>query len=334
MKHICLYILTALLVASCSGNRQGITLQGEFKGLSQGEFLCYSESPEWGTLDTIKVNDGKFRFTHDLQDTAIVTLQYPNFMRTHIIAIPGKTAKLRGDANNMRNINVSGDDENRQLTDFRLATAELKEPDMPRAAEEFIRHNPAGWTSIVLLERYFLQAEQPDYAKIRSLLDLMLKACPKRGWLHRLDNQLRPLLNCAAGSPLPDFRTTTLDGTTLSRTTFRGNPLLITLWTTDDNEFIYPLRQRRSLMRRLAGRINQLNICLDTDTTRCRQILRADTIGGYNVCDLQSFNSPLVNLFGLKRLPATILVDAKGIIRARDIAPEQLETTLGKYGIR
>lgn len=334
MKSSYIYIIIiALLAASCSGNKQSFTLSGKFKGLQDGAFMCFSRSPEWGSLDTVKIVDGEFTMTHSLTDTSIIILQYPNFLQTQVIAIPGGKAKLRGDANNIKRVKVSGDDENEELSDFNDRTAGLGERQARLEAEAFIRDNPQLWASVALFERFFLQAERPDYNKIDKLLELMLKACPNRHYLHLIANEVMPLLKCRAGVRLPTFKASTIDGAVVDNSTFKGKAVLVTFWSTIDNDFVFPVVNQRHLMRRVANRVAQLNICLDVDTASCLRVLRADTIGGYNVCDRKAFDSPLVKLFGLKKMPANILVDSKGVVRVRDVAPENLEEEFRKLGI-
>lgn len=325
--------VTALLIASCSGNKQSFTLTGKFKGLQSGEFLCFSRSPGWGSLDTIKVVDGEFAFTRSLTDTSIIVLQYPNFMQTQIIAVPGAKTMLRGDANNMKRISVRGDTENEELSDFNDRTANMKEAQAKKEAEEFIRHNPHLWASIALLDKFFLQAESPDLDRINRLLGLMLKVRPNRSYIRLIENEIMPLLKCRTDTKLPSFKTNTIEGKVICDTVFKGKALLITFWSTMDNEFRFPLVCQRNLMHRMSDRVAQLNICLDADTSSCMHILRRDTIGGYNVCDGKAFGSPLVKLFGLRRLPANILIDKNGVVKARDIAPDDLETEFHKIGI-
>lgn len=335
MKYRYIYILViALLVASCSGNKQSFTLSGSFKGLDNGEFLCFSRSAEWGSLDTVKVVGGEFTLSHPLTDTTIIVLQYPNFMQTQVIAIPGTKVSLKGDANNMKRIRLSGNDDNEALSDFNERTADLKLPQLQHEAELFIAQNPQSWASVALFEKYFLQVERPDYAKTARLLDLMLKACPNRAYLHVIDNEVAAVAKCRVGTKLPPFKAVTIGGAVVTNQNFSGKAVLISFWSSMDNEFIYPLVGPRRLMRRLSSQISQLNICLDADTVGCMRVLRTDTIGGYNVCDRLTFDSPLVATFGLKKLPANILVDSKGIIRARDIAPDALEAEFAKIGIK
>ncbi len=324
----------ALLVTACSGGKQSFTLSGKFKGIEQGEFLCFSESPEWGSLDTIRLQDGAFNITHPLNDTILLTLQYPNFLQTQVVAIPGKTAKLYAEANQLANAEVSGDDENKAFTEFRASVAGLKADQVKDKAEDFIRHNPHRWASIALFNKYFVQAETTDYKTLDELLSLMLKVRPERTYLHVLQAQVEPSLRCRVGKKMPKFKATTIDSIKIDNNTFRGKPVLVSFWSTMSNEFQNPVVRQRHLMRRLQGSIKQLNICIDTDTTACQRILRVDTIGGYNVCDRLTFNSPLVTAFGLKRLPANILVDSTGTIVARDIATDSLENVLARHGIK
>lgn len=331
----CLYLLTALLfLGACSGEKQGFVLSGKFKGLEQGEFICFSSAPEWGTLDTVRIENGKFNLQHALTDTVVLTLQYPNFMQTQIIAIPGREARISGNANNLLAIEVGSDEHNKLLNKFRKSVAALKTGERTAVAEQFIKENADSWAAIAVFQKYFLQAEKPDYAKMAKLLDEMVKNAPHRRALLVLKAQMRALLAARVGGTLPQFKATTLKGEKISNKSFKNKPLLITFWSTMASEFSYPLTRQRQLMQRLSNKVEQLNICLDVDTTACRRKLQKDTIGGYNVCDLRSFDSPLVAAFGLARLPANILVDSIGKIRERDIPVDSLEAVLRRHGIK
>ncbi|MBP5360399.1 MAG: DUF4369 domain-containing protein [Bacteroidaceae bacterium] len=341
-------ILVLCFFLSCSGDKQSFTLSGRFKGLEQGEFVCFSSSPEWGTFDTVRVQGGKFSITHPLADTVVLTLQYPNFMQTQLIAIPGEEVTVRGDANNMLAIEVGSDDENETLSLFRKSIADLPSDKRAAVAEQFVAEHPESWAAIAVFQKYILEAEHPDYAKMKKLLDEMQKKCPWRKVLSAMRGEVGALLAYRVGQKLPPFKATTLKGETVSNATFRGKPLLITFWSTMVPEYIYALTvtnrivKSRSWVSRVespgdilsplpSGGLPMLNICLDTDTTECRRMLRRDTIAGYNVCDLLTFDSPLVRTLGVRRLPSNILVDASGVIKERDIPIDKLEATLRKY---
>ena len=319
-----------LFLVSCGGDRQRFTLSGKFKGLEQGEFICFSSSPEWGTLDTVRIQGGRFTLTHELTDTVVLTLQYPNFMQTQVIAIPGHDVTIKGDANNMLAIKVGSDDENESLNDFRRSIIDLKGPQLIRAAEQFIEHNAESWASIAVFQKYILQAEQPDYALMAKLLDEMERKCPERKILSQLRAELGALLTHRIGSKLPAFKAVTLRGDTVSNTTFLGKPLLITYWSTMAPEHTYLLVASNRVLRR--GSASEAHTSqIGRRRASCLRTLRRDSIGGYTVCDLRTFESPIVKNFGLRTLPSNIFVDSKGIIRERDISVDKLEATLSKY---
>ena len=334
------FSLALALLVACSGDKQSFTLSGKFKGLEQGEFVCFSSAPEWGTFDTVRVQGGKFTLTHPLADTVVLTLQYPNFMQTQIIAIPGEEVTVRGDANNMLAIEVGSDDDNELLNEFRKSllssgNSNLKSQtsNFKSQISNFITEHAESWAAVAVFQKYFLEAEHPDYAMIGKLLDEMEKKCPGRKVLASMRSQLGALLACGVGKKLPPFKATTLKGDTITNATFKGSPLLITFWSTMVPEYCYPITATHRVLRKLKlstfnFQLSTLNICLDADTTECRRFLRRDTISGYNVCDLRTFDSPLVRSFGLRGLPSNILVDARGVIQERDIPIADLESRL------
>lgn len=337
MRRLSLIIITTLLagifLAACGGNKSKIRIKGSFKNLGDGQFFAFSYSPEWNAFDTINIKDGSFDFTHSVDDTVLVTLQYPNFMQTTVVAIPGKTINIDADANHLIGLKVSGSEENELLTDFRLRNAKTTVKQKEREAQKIIEKNPSSFASQALLQDYFLNAEQIDYKKVEKLLGLMLKAAPNRVQLRSINSQLQPFFKVGKGAQLPKFSAKTIKGKTVNNATFKGKPLLISFWSTWAGEMEYPVCHLRQTLRQTGtlSRLSTLNICLDADTVQCQMRVRRDTIPGYTVCDRMTWNSPLVNNLGVRFVPGNILVDKNGKVLERDIKTENLEMTIRKY---
>lgn len=326
-------LLAGILLSACGGSKSKIRIKGSFKHLGDGQFFAFSHSPEWNAFDTINIKEGNFDFSHPASDTLLVTLQYPNFMQTTVVAIPGKTIKINADANHLIGLKVSGSEENELLTDFRLRNAKATETQKEMEAQKVIEENPSSFASQALLQDYFLNREQIDYKKVEKLLGIMLKATPNRAPLRSLKNQLQPFFKVGKGEKLPRFSAKTIKGQTVNNATFQGKPLLISFWSTWAGEMEYPVCHLRQTLRQTAtlSRLSTLNICLDADTVQCQMRVRRDTIPGYTVCDRLTWNSPLVNNFGVRFLPGNILVDKNGKVLERDIKTENLEKTIQKY---
>lgn len=316
LKRLCPFLFLCLLLAACgSGNK--FTLKGSFKHLESGEFYLFSTDPAWQGFDTVRVENGKFNFSCELTDTMILTMQYPNFMQMKIVAIPGGTVQIKGEANNLRTVQISGSDDNRLLTAFRHAAGGKSERQQENMAEDFIRHHAGTYAAQAVLDRYFLSAEYIDEQKLSEFLNLMQRSAPKRTSVKRLKNRYASVVNSRAGRPLPAFNARTVKGETVSDTTFRGKPLLIWFWSTWNTELAYPVTRLRTSLRPYRGRIETLSISLDADSSTCLQQIKRDSIPGRVVCDRMSWRSPLVQTFGIRRLPTAILADAQGRILLR-----------------
>ena len=144
LRLLILLISAVCLLSSCT-NDSIIHIEGKFKGLKQGQFYAYSYSPEWDAFDTIQVTNGKFSFSKETSDTTIIILQYPNFMETMVVGIPGKTINLKGDARDLNRINISGSEENELLSDFQKEVFKKSEAVRRLKAENFIKKHPDSY---------------------------------------------------------------------------------------------------------------------------------------------------------------------------------------------
>ena len=323
--------LALLLSASCSGGGKTMVIKGSFKNLKQGQFYAYSYSPEWDAFDTIPVEGGSFEFQHEISDTTIIVLQYPNFMQTPLVAIPGKTVKVKGNANDLARTDVSGNEENELLSQFRKEVFELTPEQKTDYAEKFITEHPGSFAAVVLLYDYFLNKDDLDWNKTDKLFQLIKKNAPNRPLTHLIEGQLKPMLRCKTGNTLPPFTATTLKKEKINNATFKGKWLLVNIWATWERGMCTSVAKARKVSLPYAKKLKLLNICLDADTVSCNLVIQRDSLTGYNVCDCQSWESPLVKAFGVRFIPGNILVDGTGKVVARDIEEENLEEKLRKY---
>ena len=324
-------LVILLFLSSCSGGGKTMTIKGTFKNLKQGQLYVFSYSPEWDAFDTIFIDNGSFAFKKEISDTTIVVLQYPNFMQTTVVAIPGKTIKIKGDANNLSRIDISGNEENELLSHFQKEIFGLSPTKKATLAESFIKKHPESYASLVLLQNHFLNQETPDWSKINRLFLLLKRHSPNRNMIHIIENQITPLLKCREGNTLPAFTATTLKKEKIQNSTFQGKWLLITIWSSWSRELYSSVGAARKAAVPYKKKLALLNICLDADTVGCNIEIKRDTLDGYNVCDCQGWASPLVRTFGVRFLPENILVDNTGKILVRNIKEEDLETELKKH---
>lgn len=330
-----LIALAALLaLTSCGAGNGRFRIEGRFRNLNRGEFYVYS--PDGGTTgrDTIQVVDGRFSYNVPLSDKATFILIFPNFSQQVVFGENGKVAKISGDASHMREMEITGTDDNELMTDFRLAANRLSPPEVKEAAARFVEENPASLASLYIVNSHFLQASQPDYAEASRLLKLMLKEDPSNGRVALLLKQVESLKPSSIGAMLPQFTATDTDGRAISRKSLNGKVNVVSAWASWSYDSVNLQQWLRRFKKEKGADLAVVSICVDADRKACLRQMKADSINWPNVCDGRMWDTPLMQTLGLSTVPGNIVADANGKIVARNLntsqMKEQLEKMLGK----
>ena len=330
-----LIALAALLaLTSCGAGNGRFRIEGRFRNLNRGEFYVYS--PDGGTTgrDTIQVVDGRFSYNVPLSDKATFILIFPNFSQQVVFGENGKVAKVSGDASHMREMEITGTDDNELMTDFRLAANRLSPSEVKEAAARFVEENPASLASLYIVNSHFLQASQPDYAEASRLLKLMLKEDPSNGRVALLLKQVESLKPSSIGAMLPQFTATDTDGRAISRKSLNGKVNVVSAWASWSYDSVNLQQWLRRFKKEKGADLAVVSICVDADRKACLRQMKADSINWPNVCDGRMWDTPLMQTLGLSTVPGNIVADANGKIVARNLntsqMKEQLEKMLGK----
>ena len=183
--------LLLLVLASCGRNKDQVEIKGQFEGLQQAQFYLYSEDYNFGSLDTLFLEDGKFSYKRALQQPVVLTLLFPNFSEIQIIAEPGKTIEVEGNAAHLLETKITGSEENELLSDFRISSQKLSEKEKKMAVADFIHSHPKSQAAVALYMQQFAKAEAPDAEVALELLGTLRKAQPENRMLLQIDTQQR-----------------------------------------------------------------------------------------------------------------------------------------------
>jgi len=330
MKFLFLLFSLLPLLAACGPDKNHARIKGEFKNLDNAEFYVYNSESGFEGIDTIRIEGGKFSHDILLKETQVLTLLYPNFSRTLIIAEPDRTIEITSNAEHLDETDVSGTEDNERFSKFRLKNNGRPKADLHLAAAQYIRDNNRTPDGLAAFMQYFAEEKQYDAKEVLQLLDVLRKGMPKNKTVQDMAGRLRPLLENGAKMPLADFRATTLDGKTVSRRDFTDYPLLVVFFASWQGESHSALKMLNRI-RRAFPSLRTLVVSLDTDRQKCRDFLKTDSVASGNVvCDGKAFHSPLAQSIGVHRVPGNILVNAAGKVVARDVPKEDLEDEVAK----
>lgn len=317
-------LLPLLLLSACGPDGGRFRLEGRFRHLNQGEFYVYEPDGASPKLDTIKVADGRFAYETDVADRATLVMLFPNMLEQVVFAQSGKTAKVEGDASHLKELKITGTDDNELMGKFREAAGRLTPPEAVKEAARFIEEHPQSVVSLYLVRRYFLQAEQPDYAEASRLLALMLKADPHNARAEQLRKKADALKGAATGQRLPSFSAIATDGKSTGNIHLKGKVNIINIWTSWNIDSQNLQLEIKKLRKKHGADVAAVGICLDGGKADCLRMMKRDSITWPNVCDGQMWASPLVAKFGVGAVPCNVVADKDGKIVARNLNVERL----------
>lgn len=177
MRHkLFLLALLSVLLVSCGTDGKHFKFEGRFLHLNQGEFYLYSEDGAVSGIDTIKVEGGRFAYEMACDHPATLVLVFPNFSRQPIFAEPGKTVSIKGDASHLKEMEVTGTDDNELMTAFRKQVAEASPPEAMKLAAKFAEDHPSSRVSAYLVKSYLVAATKPDYQEALRLTRILLES--------------------------------------------------------------------------------------------------------------------------------------------------------------
>lgn len=316
-----------LLFLSCTDHPKEVWLEGEFEHLEQGEFLIYSSDEALDRVDTLRIQEGSFSYKLPTLETATLHILYPNQSELVVFGNPGADITIKGDAQNLSEVEVSGSEDNECYTDFRLETNGKSANEAREIARNYILEHPTLTMSRHLFTTYYLCDELASAEEATVLYDSLCRACPDDLALSKLATHVRALGTLRVGEPLPDFSLTLKAGhggngtedSTITRDDYKGKLLLIAFWASWKSGSKSVIFRSRKLRRELKGKgksIELISYSLDASEKMLSINEQRDSIDWPSYCDYLSFSSPLVQQWGIRELPFLILVTPDGRIAA------------------
>ena len=331
MKKILFTLLALLLLTSCGPSGNQFRLAGRLRNINQGQFLVYSPDGAFAGIDTIKVQNGRFAYEKEVRKDVTLMLVFPNFSEQAVFASPGEEVEIKGDATHLKEMTITGTDENDELTKLRIRLNKLTPPEITAAVAEYIQEEPSSMISIYLLDKYFVNAKTPDYVEAQRLATLMLKANPDNGRLHKLKKQLDGLKNSRLQAMLPVVSSTDINGKSISTSQVKGKIGVISTWATWNFPSTDIQRKLRKLQKQYPQELSLISICIDGDKRECKKRVDRDSLLWTIVCDEQMFQTPIVQQLGLFVVPSMVVTNKQGKIVARDIEPNKVVEELEKF---
>ena len=336
MKKIFIIVaVVAVALAGCGPEKGKFVIKGEMEDMAAGELWIYNESEGTARYDTVKVEDGEFRYEGTVGDEVVAYyLVYPNATEHVIFAESGKTLTYSVTAHDLKNYSVEGNDANELMNLFRTQTSDITtENDMLRECENFIRKYPDSPAAIYLYDRYFIQNTAVSQQKLQQLLKVLATVQPKNDLVRLMTGKLNNTAKRKVGKMLPDIILKDAKDRDVALRTARDSMTMVWFWATWMRNEYTEAEKVRAFREKYAAknRIRMITITLDGSKNQWQDFIREDSTGFIHCYDGMSWESPAVKRLGVMSVPYYILADKENKITAEsdnlDALQDGLEPT-------
>jgi len=131
------------------------------------------------------------------------------------------------------------------------------------------------------------------------------------------------------GEIAPDFVSSRPDGTKMELSSLKGNYVLLGFWASWSNL----CREENASLKKASERFGMKNfrilqVSVDDEREAWTEAIEEDGLDWDHVSDLQRWETPLVDLYGVEKIPFNVLIDPSGKIIETDLFGEELLSKL------
>lgn len=168
-----------------------------------------------------------------------------------------------------------------------------------------------------------LQLNWRQVAEAKATYERIIQLDPKSDLADLARGSIYDIEHLQVGMTAPDFSSRTLDDQEFSLKSLRGRVVLLNFWATWCPRCVSEIPLLRTTAKRFADRpFDIVNVSLDDGPSIARPLIEQQKMPGIQTWSAAGENA--AKLYNAMELPAWFLIDARGVIRARDTFDDDL----------
>ncbi|MDT0645937.1 TlpA disulfide reductase family protein [Zunongwangia sp. F260] len=364
MRNLLILFACILLMASCGEEEKGYFISGTIEGVEDGTNVYISEiskeTERPAIIDTVQVQNGQFQA--DLEDNESPNMAFISFegIGGNIIYISeNEEINIEAYKDSLRSSRISGGKENRALNQYMDHLKEVNRKIQAGRSEMQKAYNAKDSSAFVTLQaaeqeikdndqvskKKIFEENKDSYVSLMILMDMLsMKIYPVKeiqemynGLSEDLKNTtigkslqetLEQQATVAIGSKAPEFTAPTPDGSELSLSDAMGKVTIIDFWAA----WCKPCRVENPNVVKIYDKyhdqgLNIIGVSLDRPGQKDKwlQAIEEDGLEWNHVSHLEFWQDPVAQLYNIKAIPATFILDENGVIVDRDLRGDELE---------
>ena len=197
---------------------------------------------------------------------------------------------------------------------------------------KFIKDNPKAFISVLMVKQIASSGAVPlaELKELYGSLDSKVKNTKEGKEVAKifteLEQQEANKANVSVGKKAPDFSAPNPEGKQVSLAESMGKVTIIDFWAS----WCKPCRMENpnvvAMYKELHGKgLNIIGVSLDRDAAKWKEAIAADNLTWNHISNLKFWEEPIAQMYGVKSIPATFILDENGTIVATDLRGDELK---------
>lgn len=320
MKKTAYFIILLLSFISCNKQTE-FTLKGKIEGLKSDTLLVYYQLPKL-KLDTIYTEKGQFEYKINPDTFTIFSLVFDSLGYYPIYANKGEMVEVNGKTDSFI---VNGKGENEYLRQCLTSLNQATPDSIGIKLDSIIKSNAFSFTSLYLIDKYYVQDSLPDYQKIKDMINGLSGTIRDTPYMMDLQAKIEKLTTYKNNQGIYTLQGKDREGKDFNWSNLKNKYVLIDLWASWDKKSIETQDSLVSILKALKKKkFHVVSLSLDLDREAWLKASQRDTTQWIQICDFTGWNNRIVKEQSIHALSANFLLDPYKRIIAKNIRGQEL----------
>jgi peroxiredoxin len=362
-------IITLALIAFACGNsaeesvssEPGFSIDVKIDSLThQTAYLAQYKDGGFVKSDSVAIKNGTFSFSGKVEFPNVQYILFSDSKDRVVVFIENSKILISGSDIKQENLEITGSALNTQLEKF-IVDVKAYEVEMKAIVGEFYAAEADGNEALLVeidqkyknqdsLRKSFVEAfindnlnsviapylslrykMEDDVAELEELYNSFAPEIKNSEYVQLIGERIALKKGANIGQPAPLFSMNDEDGDQIALESFRGNYVLIDFWAS----WCAPCRAENPNVVAAYAKYHDkgfdiLGVSFDEKKDKWLKAIDKDNLTWSHVSDLKGWGNAAGQLYGVRGIPHSVLVDKDGIIIAKDLRGEALHNKLAE----